>query len=32
MNESYYIGQLARLAGVTVQTLRYYEKRGLVFP
>lgn len=26
------IGELAREAGVTVQTLRYYEKRGLVKP
>jgi DNA-binding transcriptional MerR regulator len=26
------IGQLARAAGVTVQTVRYYERRGLVTP
>jgi DNA-binding transcriptional MerR regulator len=26
------IGQLARAAGVTVQTVRYYEQRGLVTP
>jgi MerR family transcriptional regulator, copper efflux regulator len=26
------IGEIARLGGVNVQTLRYYEKRGLVAP
>ena len=26
------IGQLARAAGVTVQTVRFYERRGLVTP
>ncbi len=30
--ESLTIGQLARQAGVNVQTLRYYERRGLVTP
>jgi len=30
--KKFYIGQLARIAGVTVQTMRYYEKRSLVLP
>lgn len=27
---SYRIGQLARAAGVTVETIRYYQRRGLI--
>jgi MerR family mercuric resistance operon transcriptional regulator len=26
------IGEVARSAGVNIQTLRYYERRGLVMP
>ena len=32
MSESYTIGELARAAGVHVETVRYYERRGLVEP
>jgi Hg(II)-responsive transcriptional regulator len=28
----YTIGEMARLAGVNVQTVRYYERRGLIKP
>lgn len=28
--ESYTIGELARTAGVNVETVRYYERRGLI--
>ncbi len=30
MNETLRIGEVARRAGVNIQTLRYYERRGLV--
>jgi DNA-binding transcriptional MerR regulator len=30
MNETYTIGKLAKLAGMPVSTLRYYEKSGLL--
>ena len=30
MNENYTIGQLAKAAGVNVETIRYYERRGLI--
>jgi MerR family transcriptional regulator, copper efflux regulator len=30
--ETLYIGELARRAGVSVETVRYYERRGLVAP
>ena len=29
-NESYTIGQLSKLAGVSTRTLRYYEDQGLL--
>ncbi len=32
MNDKFTIGELARFAGVNIQTIRYYEKRGLVEP
>ena len=32
MKEFYSVGQTARLLGVTVKTLRYYETIGLVLP
>ncbi len=32
MGEVFTIGELARRAGVNVQTVRYYERRGLVLP
>ena len=32
MTEGLRIGDVARSAGVNVQTLRYYERRGLVLP
>ena len=32
MPESYTIGELARAAGVHLETVRYYERRGLVEP
>ncbi|MEU8181092.1 MerR family transcriptional regulator [Micromonospora sp. NPDC049047] len=32
MQESLRTGELARLAGVNIQTLRYYERRGLLTP
>jgi DNA-binding transcriptional MerR regulator len=32
MNDGLRIGDVARSAGVNVQTLRYYERRGLVAP
>ncbi len=32
MNEGLTIGQVARLTGLTVDTIRYYEKRGLIPP
>lgn len=32
MRESLRTGELARLAGVNIQTLRYYERRGLLAP
>ncbi len=31
-NDVYTIGQLARLAGVTTRTLRYYDQIGLLKP
>lgn len=30
MNENHTIGQLAKAAGVNVETIRYYERRGLI--
>lgn len=30
MNENHTIGQLAKTAGVNVETIRYYERRGLI--
>jgi MerR family transcriptional regulator, mercuric resistance operon regulatory protein len=30
MNENHTIGQLAKVAGVNVETIRYYERRGLI--
>ena len=30
MNENYTIGQLAEAASVNVETIRYYERRGLI--
>ena len=30
--ETFKIGQLARKAGVNIQTIRYYERRGLLAP
>lgn len=32
MERTYTIGELARLAGVSVKTLRVYERKGLLFP
>jgi DNA-binding transcriptional MerR regulator len=32
MTDGLRIGDVARSAGVNVQTLRYYERRGLVVP
>lgn len=32
MKKTFSIGRLAHIAGVTVQTLRYYETRGLLSP
>jgi len=29
MNENYTIGQLAKAASVNVETIRYYERRGV---
>ncbi len=29
---TFYIGQIARIAGVSAQTLRFYEKRSLLHP
>jgi|TARA_R110002033_G_C3890053_1_gene238756 MerR family mercuric resistance operon transcriptional regulator len=30
MNENHTIGKLAKTAGVNVETIRYYERRGLI--
>ena len=32
MNERITIGRLAKLAGVNIQTVRYYERRGILTP
>jgi len=32
MKEKYTIGKLARLGGVNIQTVRYYERYGLIYP
>ena len=32
MDERLTIGRVAKRAGVNIQTIRYYERRGLVFP
>ncbi len=32
MNQYYTIGQLAKLAGISVKTLRVYERKGLLLP
>lgn len=32
MNKYYTIGQLAHLAGISIKTLRVYERKGLLMP
>ncbi len=32
MNQCYTIGQLAKLAGISIKTLRVYERKGLLLP